>query len=193
MKFLKYLVIFLAVIIVIIAILSFVAPTEVKVSRSITIDAPRETVWEYVNSLEDMHQWSPWAEKDPDMKLEYRGTKGKVGSVYSWDGDPETVGKGEQEITSIQAPSRIESELRFLTPYESKADAYVQLDETGSGSTRVTYGFESVSPRPMNVLNLFMNMDEMVGPDFEAAMSNLKKLVESGGSSGETQSEMAFR
>lgn len=45
MKFLKYLVIFLAVIIVIIAILSFVAPTEVKVSRSITIDAPRETVW----------------------------------------------------------------------------------------------------------------------------------------------------
>lgn len=191
MKFLKYLLVFLAVVAIIIAILSFIAPKETDVSRSITINAPQATVWEYVNSLQDLHQWSPWAEKDPNMKLEFSGNEGQVGSVYSWDGDPETVGKGEQEITALDAPNRMESELRFKTPYESKADAYIQLEESGSNQTLVTYGFHAESPRPMNVMNLFMNMDELVGPDFEAAMNNLKKLVESGGNTS-GGSEMAL-
>lgn len=71
----------------------------------------------------------------------------------------------------------VQSHLRFIRPWASESDAYLRLEEAG-GQTRVTWGFSGVNPFPFNIMMLFMNMDKMIGKDFEEGLSNLKKLIE---------------
>lgn len=64
-------------------ILALLGPSDSTIERSITIDAPQAIVWEHVNSLQDMEEWSPWVELDTAMEASYSGEQGAVGSTYS--------------------------------------------------------------------------------------------------------------
>ncbi|MGI8892091.1 MAG: SRPBCC family protein [Bacteroidia bacterium] len=175
MKTLKILLGILAVLVIAILIMAAIAPTSTTVQRSITINAPSEIVMEEVNSLEQMQNWSPWAEMDPNMIVSYEGNLGSVGSVSKWKGNKD-VGSGEQTITNI-TENRIETQLKFYEPWESTADAFIQLNPEGD-ATQVTWSFTSPAPFPWNAMMLFMNMDEMLGKDFEKGLNKLKVLAE---------------
>ncbi len=108
----------------------------------------------------------------PRTKRNFEGADGAPGSKHSWEG--EITGKGYQEIVSV-TPTRIETNLVFTDPYESKADVYFNLKESGS-STEVTWGFESEMPFPMNIFLLFGDMG--VGNDFQQGLETLKAKVE---------------
>lgn len=125
-----------------------------------------------------MDEWSPWAKKDPKMEKKFSGTDGEVGAVSYWKGNKD-VGEGEQEITDIIEGERIETELRFLKPWESTSDCFLQLDEVDDNKTRVTWGFAGKHKFPMNIMMLFMSMDKAVGKDFESGLANLKAVMES--------------
>ena len=101
-----------------ILILAMLAPKTYDVSRSIIINSPKDKVFKALRSLKKQDEWSPWAKKDPNMKKEYKGTDGEVGSVTHWVGNKD-VGEGEQEITKIIDGERVEGELRFLKPWKS--------------------------------------------------------------------------
>ncbi len=130
---------------------------------------------EEVSSLEQMQNWSPWAEMDPNMMVTYEGNVGSLGSVSKWKGNKD-VGSGEQTITNI-TENRIETQLKFHEPWESTADAFIQIDPEGD-ATQVTWSFTSPAPFPWNAMMLFMNMDEMLGKDFEKGLNKLKVLAE---------------
>ncbi|MEJ0104558.1 MAG: hypothetical protein WDO19_19240 [Bacteroidota bacterium] len=49
--------------------------------------------------------------------------------------------------------------------------------EAGTG-TKVTWGFDTRYPYPMNVMLLFINMDELIGKDYNAGLDKLKRLSE---------------
>ncbi len=163
--------------ILLIAILALLAPKTYDVSRSIEISKPKNEVFQYLRFLKNQDKWSPWNKKDPDMKKEFRGTDGEVGSVSYWLGNKD-VGEGEQEITKIVDGERVESELRFLKPWKSTSDAYMTTEETTNGGTKVTWGFSGKNKFPTSIFMLFMNMDKAVGGDFEEGLSSLKALVE---------------
>lgn len=163
--------------VLLIAILALLAPKTYDVSRSIEISKPKNEVFQYLRSLKNQDKWSPWNKKDPDMKKEFRGTDGEVGSVSYWLGNKD-VGEGEQEITKIVDGERVESELRFLKPWKSTSDAYMTTSETANGGTKVTWGFSGKNKFPASIFMLFMNMDKAVGGDFEEGLSSLKALVE---------------
>ncbi len=154
-----------------------IAPKEYNVFRTVEISKPKSEVFNYLNSLKSMDDWSPWAKKDPNMQKKFSGTDGEVGCISYWNGNKH-VGEGEQEIKKIIDGDRIESELRFLKPFKSTSDCYIDVEDSGSGSTKVTWGFSGKSKFPMTIFGIIKSMDSMVGPDFEAGMASLKAVLE---------------
>ena len=154
-------------------------PTHCNVEREVTINKPREVVFNYVKNLKSQNEWGPWHKKEPTMKQEFRGTDGEVGFVSYWKGETDDTGEGEQEIKRIVPNERVDTELRFLKPFESKADAYLVMDSEGESQTKVRWGFDTEMPRPFNAMTLFVSMDDMLGPDYESGLASLKTILES--------------
>lgn len=151
---------------------------EYKVTREITIAKPRQVVFDYVKLLANQNNYSVWATADPNMKKEFRGTDGTIGFVSAWDSPVENVGKGEQEIIGITDGERIDYELRFMEPMESKDHAYMTTTALSDESTKIVWGFDGAMPYPMNLMLLAMDMDAMLGKDLEQGLANLKKIME---------------
>jgi len=160
------------------AIASFAAPTNCKVEREITINKPRAEIYTYVKFLKNQNDWGPWYKKEPTMKQEFRGTDGTVGFVSHWIGQSEEIGEGEQEIKKLVENERMDTELRFIKPFESKADAFLTLEAVSETETKVKWGFDTEFPRPMNLILLVLDMNELIGKDFGDGLANLKAIVE---------------
>lgn len=167
----------LAGILLLILILAFLAPKNYNVSRSIEIRKPKSEVFEYLRFLKNQENWSPWEKKDPNMVKMFSGTDGVVGAISSWKGNKE-VGEGEQEITKIVPGERVEGELRFFKPWKSTSACYLVVDETADRNSKVSWGFTGSNKFPMSIMMLFMNMDKMVGKDFEEGLAALKERLE---------------
>ncbi len=163
--------------IALVLIAALIMPKEYAVERDIVINKPKAEVYDYLESLQNQTNWSVWARMDPKMKMEYKGTDRTVGFTYLWEGNDE-VGKGEQEITKIVPGERINTQLRFLKPYESTSEAYLITESAGDNQTKVKWGFTGVMPYPMNVMLPFMGMDKMIGKDFSDGLNNLKAILE---------------
>lgn len=166
----------LLAIIVLIVILAVIAPKKYNVKRSITIDKSLEEVFSYLKLLKNQDNWSPWAEKDPNMNKTITGVDGEVGCISAWEGNKD-VGSGEQEILGIKENDEITSELRFLKPFKSKSDAFLRVSKVGNG-TKVIWGFSGTNKFPVSIMMLFMNMDKSVGGDFEQGLKKLKGILE---------------
>ncbi len=173
---------------VFIFVAAFIVDTDFSAERSVIIDRSDQEIFEYVRFLENQYNYSVWGEMDPDMEREFHGTDGTVGFVSSWEGNEE-VGRGEQEIVGIVEGERIDYELRFYEPFESSAESYMIVEPVTENQTRVRWGFSGSMPRPMNLMLLFMNMDELIGSDFETGLNNLKQILESTETETETETE----
>jgi hypothetical protein len=167
----------LAGVLLIILLLAVIAPKNYDVNRSIVVNQPVSSVFEYLKYLKNQEQWSPWERKDPNMEKEFAGVDGEVGAVSRWKGNKE-VGEGEQEITRVVKDEVVESNLRFFKPWKSQSNAYLRVEESGIGATKVTWGFSGHNKFPISIMMLFMNMDKAVGKDFEEGLSSLKSVLE---------------
>ena len=167
----------LAAVLILVIVLGLIAPKTYKVNRKISINKPINEVFEYLKFLKNQNAWSPWMRKDPNMKKNFSGTDGTSGFLSKWEGNKE-VGSGEQEITRIVDNEIIESKLRFFKPYKSESDAYISVKASGEDVTEVNWGFSGNNKFPMSIMMLFMNMDKMVGKEFEEGLSSLKSIME---------------
>ena len=177
MKVLKIVGIILLIIIAVPCIIALFISGDVKYEKSITIMAPKEKVWQNVNSLAAMDKWSPWNERDPNMEKKMTGTDGTVGAKSEWNSDQEDVGRGSQTIIEIKAPDMIKTDLKFYDPYESEAQAYVKL-EGDSTQTIATWGFTSEIPYPFTISKLFVDIGEQLDPDYQKGLEMLKEICE---------------
>lgn len=178
MKILKRILMVLAALVAFVLILALVAPKSYSVEREITINQPLDSVFNYVKYLKNQDNFSVWATMDANMKKEYRGTDGVPGFVSAWESESKDVGKGEQEIMKIADGKRIDFEIRFMKPFESTDYAYMTTDAVNDSVTDVKWGFSGKMPYPMNLMLLFMSMDEMVGKDLGTGLENLKSVLE---------------
>ena len=176
MKALKILGVILGIALGILLILVFVAPGEMRVEKSIRIKAPTDVVFPEISSFSKMDKWSPWAKLDPDMKKEIEGEDGSVGAIYKWSGN-EKVGVGQQEFIEIKANEQVKTKINFFEPWESEADAFIELASQGE-ETEVRWGFVSELPKPMNAMALFMDFTGEVEKDYEKGLASLKTLCE---------------
>ncbi len=177
MKFLKYLLYLIGLLIVIAVILGLVGPKTFDVSRTAVVPGTPAQVWPYISSLQKSQLWSPWAEKDTNMVVEYTGTEGTVGSKSNWSGN-KSVGKGSQTISVLEPNAFAESKLEFLEPWTSEATAYMRLRDT-TGGTHVTWGLKGENGFVSRIFASLMSMDKMMAPDFERGLSKLTSLMAS--------------
>jgi effector-binding domain-containing protein len=178
MKILKIIGIILAGVLAIIIILGIFAPGEYIAERRATIDAPKELVFHHVQYWRNWQAWSPWAEQDPSMKITINGTDGEIGSGYSWVGDPEKTGKGGMKTTGIKANSEHLYDLHFIEPYDNSADGWMRVKTVDGSKTEAAWGFQGEMPFPFNITLLFVNMEEMMTPDFDRGLTLLKDISE---------------
>lgn len=167
----------ITVVVLLAAVLGFAAtrPDTFSVQRTATIQAPAEKI---VPLLTDFHRWgswSPYEKLDPAMKRTYSGAAAGEGAVYEWAGNSK-AGAGRMEILD-SSPSKVAIQLDFIKPMEGHNRAEFTLEPAGN-TTRVTWAMHGPSPYVAKVVGVFMNMDNMVGKDFETGLANLKTIAE---------------
>src|ERR1700712_4882486 len=99
-------------IIALLLIIGLFMKKEHYVKREITIDAPRQKVFDFLKLLKNQDQFNKHAMADADRIGVSKGTDGTVGYIYSWSGNKD-AGEGEKEIISIVEGKSIETEIRF--------------------------------------------------------------------------------
>ena len=170
-------VIIIAIILVIMLILGFVAPKEYKVSREILIDAPSNIVFNHISSLRRMYAWHPMAEKDSVAIFEFKGMEGTVGSQMEWRGNS-MIGTGIREIRNIEVQTRVATVMRYSAPWESRIDdEFILLEE--DGQCLVRWSLIGTHPFPFNIRMLFLDLGEKADPEISFGLEKLKSLSES--------------
>ena len=175
MKILQKTGIFFLAVIAVLMILSIYIPSEVKISRSLVINAPREEIFNQVNDMRNWENWSPWHSSDPDLKLKYTGPSEGKGAGYSWESEKRSVGKGRLTVKESEAFNKITTEMQFDD--RGTAIGVFEFDEMENG-IKVTWTLNSdMGASPFNkYLGLFI--DKWVGSDFEKGLGNLQKQTE---------------
>ena len=173
---LKKLLIALALILVVLAIVIAIQPADFRITRTATIAAPPAAVFAQVNDFHKWEAWSPWAKLDPAMKTTYEGPANGPGTIYTWMGNNE-VGQGKMTITESHPSDLIRIQLEFLKPIAATNTADFTFQPEGS-QTLVNWTMTGTNNFMGKAFNLFMNMDKMVGGDFEKGLAQLKAAVE---------------
>jgi uncharacterized protein YndB with AHSA1/START domain len=165
----------LVVAIAIVLILAAIKPGRFSVRRDIVVRAPAEKIFPLIA---DFHRWGSWSpyEHNPAMKRTYGGAESGKGAVYAWKGN-KNVGSGRMEIMDASAPSKIVIKLDFFAPFEAHNTAEFTMLPQGDG-TILTGLMHGPAPFISKLMQVFMNIDKMVGNDFDVGLANLKKLAE---------------
>jgi hypothetical protein len=166
----------LAIAIVIVLVLALTKPNTFAVQRAISIKAPAEKIFPLINDFRQWVAWSPYENKDPAMKRTYSGAESGKSAVYAWDGN-NNVGSGRMEILDTIMPSKIVIKLDFFKPFEGHNTAEFTMLPQGD-ATNLTWVMHGPAVFMSRLMQVFINLDNMIGKDFEVGLANLKKLTE---------------
>ena len=155
-------------------VLASTKPDSFRVQRTVTISAPQQAVFALINDYRQWNAWSPWEKKDPNMMRSFSGPASGKGAAYAWDGDG-NVGKGSMLITE-STPARVALNLDFEKPFEGHNKVVFAIESKGL-TTDVTWSMEGPSPFITKVIQVFCDMDSMIG-DFENGLAAMKAVAE---------------
>lgn len=171
---LKKVLIGIAALVAVLLIVIAAQPADYRVERSLSMKAPPKTVFATVADFNTFEKWSPWAHLDPAMKKEIKG-EGK-GATYYWSGTDE-VGEGRMTITNLVEPNKIDISLEFMRPFASTAETGWVIAAEGEGS-KVTWWMTGHKNFMSKAFGLVMDMEEMIGKDYDKGLASLKTIVE---------------
>jgi polyketide cyclase/dehydrase/lipid transport protein len=174
---LKIVLIALAVILVVLAVIIALQPADFRVARSTAISAPPPAVFAQVNDFHKWEAWNPWGKIDPAMKQAYEGAPAGPGAIYTWAGNNE-VGEGRMTITESRPNELIRVKLEFFKPFAATNTAEFTFKPEGN-QTAVTWSMFGEKNFMAKAVHLFMNMDKMIGGQFDKGLAAMKSIVES--------------
>ena len=169
-------VIALAAIVVVLVVVIATRPTEFRVQRSATLSAPVPVVFAQVNDFHKWEAWSPYVKRDPAMRKSFEGAPAGVGAIYTWSGNNE-VGEGRTTIIESRPGELIRIKLEFARPFASTSTAEFTFKPAGE-RTVVTWALDGQNGFPAKAMGLVMNMDRMIGDDFEKGLAQIKAIAE---------------
>ena len=166
----------LAIVIAAVLILAATKPDTLSVERAIDVKAAPDRIFPMINDFHQWVSWSPYETKDPAMKRSYSGAESGKGAVYGWEGNS-NVGSGRMEILEASVPSKILIKLDFFKPFEGHNTAEFTMSPQGD-ATHLSWVMRGPASFISKLMQVFINLDHMIGKDFEAGLANLKKLTE---------------
>ncbi len=174
MQILKKILIGLLAIVVFLLVVALFLPKTYTVSESVTINQPKQRVFEYAKSLKNQEQYSIWVMSDLGS-VSYKNPDSEVGAIQMWNSKDDNIGEGEQEITSI-TDERIDVDLRFKRPFESQQKAAVIVKSVSENQTQVTSEFYGSDAYPMNLMSF---VGKKIIKDAEVKnLQNMKAILE---------------
>ena len=167
----------LVVLVVVAGVLIYAStkPGTFRVERTVSIDAPPDKIFPLIVDLKSWTAWSPYEKKDPELKRSFGPITSGKGATYSWAGNKD-VGQGSMEILDTSG-GKVVIKLDFLKPFEAHNTAEFTMLPQGN-ATNVHWVMHGPSPFMAKVMHVFIDMDKMVGNDFEQGLANLKRLTE---------------
>jgi hypothetical protein len=161
---------------------------DMRIERSTTIAATPEVVFPQVNELRKWEAWSPWAKIDPGVKTTYEGPPAGNGAISTWSGNSQ-VGEGRMTIVESRPNARVKLQLDFIRPVRSNSTAEFILVPAENG-TNVTWKMDGPRPLMTKFVGLFMDIDKLLGDQFDEGLAKLKAVCES---SSQPQTEATAR
>jgi uncharacterized protein YndB with AHSA1/START domain len=172
----KTVLIVVAVLVAGVLVFAATRPNDFAVQRSVSIKAPPEKIYPMLVDFRQWPTWSPWEKLDPEMKRTLSGPANGPGATYAWQGSSK-VGAGRMEIKEVAAPSKVSIQLDFIKPFEGHNITDFTLAPRGDG-TEVTWLMHGPAPFVSKLMGVFVDMDKMIGKDFETGLANLKAASE---------------
>lgn len=151
-------------------------PSEMFISREVVLSATPEEIFPYINNSVKSNEWMPWQESDPGVKMSYSGPAEGVGSKSSWDSSGQ-MGTGEALVVTSVPNQVVKTQLTYTKPMHMSQLAEVSLTPV-DGGTRVRWSVTGQNNFLCRLMGVFMDMDKLVGGQFEKGLSNLKAKVE---------------
>lgn len=173
----KILLIALPALIVIFLIVVALQPADYKVARSTSIAAAPDAVFAHINDLHKFQAWSPWAKVDPNCQYTFEGPPTGAGSAFAWTGNS-AVGAGKMTIVESRPHELVRAHLDFFKPFAGVGEAEYTVKREGA-QTVATWTMTGKKIFITKAIGLFVSMDKMLGPQFEAGLANLKSIAES--------------
>lgn len=175
----KWLLVIAGVVVAVVGVFVLVVamqPSEYRVERSLTMDAPPEAIFPEVNNLRQWQHWSPWAKLDPNAKDTFEGPSSGEGAIFKWSGNDE-VGEGTMTIVESRENEFVSMPLDFVRPFEDTGMSDFTFKPEGDKTTVVwtMHGRQNFMGKAMC---LFMDMDAMLGTEFEKGLASLRKIAE---------------
>lgn len=150
-------------------------PDRTHIERSIQVQGTADDLEPHLVDFTVFLSWSPWSDLDPDQVTTFSDPPSGEGAWYAWEGNAD-VGKGRMDLTRVQ-PGRVTHHLTFIEPFPAEADASILWVESGDG-LEVTWTYDAENDFMAKTMSLFMDMDSLLGPDYEKGLASLKRNVE---------------
>lgn len=151
-------------------------PDVIHMERSITAAATPADVFVHANDFTRFVEWSPWSDIDPHNKVAFSDPPSGEGAWYSWSGNAE-VGSGKMTLTSA-TPNAVVHHLAFITPFQSEADTTIAMTAKGDDQVEITWSYDQDADFTAKLMAVFMDMDAMLGPDYDKGLKSLKAKAE---------------
>jgi uncharacterized protein YndB with AHSA1/START domain len=165
-----------ALFVVTVLVLAAGKPDTFRIERSQTMRATPERVLTEVDDFHHWARWSPWEKLEPTMQRTYSGAASGKGAVYAWEGKKE-AGAGRMEIIEVKPAREVAIRLDFTAPFPASNVATFSFEPAGD-ATKVTWAMTGPSPFVSKIMQVFVDMDKLLGKDFEAGLASMKATVE---------------
>ncbi len=171
-------VILMGVVVVVAVPLAIVAfqPAGFRYERSAEMAAAPEVIFPQVNNLRNWDAWSPWSKMDPNMDKSFSGPDAGVGAQYAWSGNNQ-IGEGTMEIVESIPNQNVRLVLTFVRPFKGTNNAEFTFTPV-AGGTLVTWAMFGENNFVAKAMGLFMDMDKMIGKNFDDGLADMKAIVE---------------
>lgn len=153
-------------------------PSGFKIERRRVVGAPADVLHRLVNDFHSWESWSPWEKLDPTMKKDFAGPDAGPGASYHWVGNNK-VGEGRMTITESDAPRSVTLRLEFMKPWKATNVTRFDFVPRADG-TEVTWSMTGAHAFMAKAFSMFMDMDKMVGTDFEKGLAAMEEAARKG-------------
>ena len=175
METLLWIALSLALLVAAVLVIASRRPDQFRVTRSQSINAPPERLFELINNLRIMNTWNPFALRDPNAQAGYAGPEGGRGALHTFAGSKS--GTGSLEILDAKKPSAVTMRLQMAKPFKADNTIEFALQPQGA-ATVVSWTMSGKQPLLAKAMTLFVDCDKMVGREFESGLANLKAKAE---------------
>lgn len=168
----------LGLVVLLLVFVGYVAtrPSQMQISRELLIGAAPDAIFPFVNSSKRADEWMPWRDDDPQVKMTYSGPEEGLGSTSSWT-SVGRMGVGQAVIVESVKNQTVKTQLTYTKPMQMSQLAEFSLQAV-EGGTLVRWSVSGKNSFAGRFFCLFMDMEKIVGGNFEKGLRNLKSKVD---------------